>query len=362
MLEYLAQAPEEKRAQFETEAAQIKERVFRKLGRHYERDSSEQAVAYIWARVIRCEGPGCGVEIPLLTSPWLCKLENKYVWFECTSKQLDRKVSYSIRASSSNPKPQPTGTSSMGAATCPVCGFTTPKKAVYRQLIEQDGGAHSARCMAVVTATGHGASGRKYDLPTADDLRQVEKARVELASIRESLPHERINDISPGKFGSGIASPTRIGCAKFTDLFAARQLLLLDAFSKEIAKVEDRTIQLLLACALDRLADYNSAHCRWAAPGEFIGNTFGRQAISIVWMFAEVNPFEDASGNWDGAISWISRVFEHICRSDLKKGQAAFHSATDLPLPDDSVDALVTDPPYYGAIMYGDLSDYFYIS
>jgi putative DNA methylase len=90
ILEYLAGVSEEQCTQFEVEAARVKERVFKRLGQHYARTSS-QAVAYIWARVIRCEGPGCGVEIPLLTSPWLCKLERKYAWFELGAATLERR-------------------------------------------------------------------------------------------------------------------------------------------------------------------------------------------------------------------------------------------------------------------------------
>jgi putative DNA methylase len=90
-------------------------------------------------------------------------------------------------------------------------------------------------------------------------------------------------------------------------------------------------------------------------------NTFGRQAISIAWCFAELNPFSESAGNWKGAIEWICKVIKYIDKSELNTGQVGFHSATNLPLPDDSVAALITDPPYYGYVMYGDLSDFFYV-
>ena len=80
-----------------------------------------------------------------------------------------------------------------------------------------------------------------------------------------------------------------------------RQSLAICKFADEVAKIEDRDIRTVLAFAVDRLADYNPAHSRWASAGEFIGNTFGRQAISIVWTFAEVNPLSGASGDWSGA-------------------------------------------------------------
>jgi putative DNA methylase len=359
LLEYLSDLPEEMAGKFVAEAARIKASVWSDLAHFYKRESGT-ALAYIWARTIRCEGPGCGVEVPLLSSPWLSKHSGKYVWFQFSSSKTDGQVSYTIRGSSTVPKPLPVGTSRLGSATCPICGYTTPKKSVYRQLVAQQGGVQNARCMATIVASA-GSGGREYMLPSSADLQDAEIARREFSKIKNDLPSAKINPISPGKFGSGVASPTRIGCVTFTDLFTPRQLLMLDAFSKKISEVNDPAIQSLLAFGLDRLTDYNSAHCRWAPTGEFIGNTFGRQAISIVWTYVEVNPFADASGSWDGAINWIAKVAEHVRNSKLKRGQAACSSATSIPLPDDSVDALVTDPPYYGAIMYGDLSDYFYV-
>jgi putative DNA methylase len=360
MLEQLAGAIEDTSQRLENEAAKVKAQVSKKLLHLYTR-RAEQATAYIWARVIRCEGPGCGIEIPLLTSPWLSKAKGKYVWFEFLKEGKSGKAAYLIRSANTAPTPSPKGTATMGSATCPACGYTTLKKSVYRQLVEQRGGVHQSRCLAVVLESDASTGRRTYVLPTPEDLDEVQVAIRQMRGLINTLPAEKINPISPGKFGSGVASPTRIGCEKFLDLFTARQLLILDAFTREVANVKDPLLRLLLACAVDRLADYNSAHCRWASTGEFIGNTFGRQAISIVWTFAEVNPFADASGNWDGAISWIARVVEHVSKSRLEKGQASHNSATALPLPDDSVDALITDPPYYGAIMYGDLSDYFYV-
>ena len=359
LLEYLSDLPEDMTRKFVAEAARIKASIWSDLSHLYKRESGT-ALAYIWARTIRCEGPGCGVEIPLLSSPWLSKHGGKYVWFQFGSSKADGKISCAIRKSSTTPKPTPTGTSRLGSATCPICGYTTPKKSVYRQLVAQHGGVENARCMATIVASA-GSEGRQYVEPSDADLHGAEIARREFSKIKGDRPSERLNPISPGKFGSGVASPTRIGCVTFADLFTLRQLLMLDAFSKKISEVKDPAIQSLLAFGLDRLTDYNSAHCRWAATGEFIGNTFGRQAISIVWTFVEVNPFADASGSWDGAVNWIAKVADHVRNSKLKRGQAACHSATSIPLPDDSVDALVTDPPYYGAIMYGDLSDYFYV-
>jgi len=116
-----------------------------------------------------------------------------------------------------------------------------------------------------------------------------------------------------------------------------------------------------LACVLDRQADYNSSLCRWIARGEFIGNTFGRQALGIIWDFAEVNPFSHASGSWSGAVEWVARVIE--ANADFSGQQATVQqsSATAHPLPNDAATLFCTDPPYYDLVPYADLSDFYYV-
>ena len=341
----------------ETEAGRIRAKVQGRLGRLYTR-AEGTSVAYVWARTISCEGPGCGAKVPLVSNPWLSRRRGSYVWLELI-RGSGQHIDCHINSSTTAPKGAPVSTCRMGSATCPRCGYTTPKKFVYAQLVEREGGAKTARLLALVIQQE--STGRYYVSPTEADSEQAVEASTLAKALDSDLLSETINPVSPGKFGSGIASPTRIGCRTFADLFAPRQLLALSAFSDEVAMIEDRVVRLLLACAIDRMADYNSAHCRWSASRATIGSTFGRQAVSIAWTFAEVNPFSGATGGWDSAISWILKVIEHVEQSRLPNGQAARHSATDVPLPDDSVDAVLTDPPYYGAIMYGDLSDFFYV-
>jgi adenine-specific DNA methylase len=239
---------------------------------------------------------------------------------------------------------------------------------VRRQLSEKRGGAATAKLLAVVHAPD-GSVGKVYRAPTKVDFKAVGVAtarakdlagRVGLGGLT-LVPNEPINPISPGKFGSGIASPTRIGCATFGDLHSPRQQVLLAAFAEEIRAVPNGAIRILLALALDRLTDYHSSLCRWVPGGEFIGNTFSRQALPIIWNFAEANAFAGASGDWLGAIQWMCLVLEHLAASDLGSGHVQQGPAQRLPLPDDAADAIVTDPPYYGAVMYADLSDYFYV-
>lgn len=120
-------------------------------------------------------------------------------------------------------------------------------------------------------------------------------------------------------------------------------------------------VQTCLAMAIGRQADYGSALCRWVPPGEFIGNTFGRQAIGMIWDFAEVPTGSDATGGFSGAMNWVASALEANACLGRTPGHVEQASATHHPLPDDSVAVLVTDPPYYDAVPYAYLSDFFYV-
>ena len=90
-------------------------------------------------------------------------------------------------------------------------------------------------------------------------------------------------------------------------------------------------------------------------------NTFGTFALPIVWDYTEVSPVSDTSGNYGGALEWVSRFIFHALQGLTKsqKPEILARSATAEFL--EKVDLVLTDPPYYDAIPYSDLMDFFYI-
>ena len=93
-----------------------------------------------------------------------------------------------------------------------------------------------------------------------------------------------------------------------------------------------------------------------------MGHTFAQgQSLPIKWDFAEVAPFASGSGNWEGAVGWVVRVLEEVAAGKSQPGTAEIGSATEQSLPDDSAQLVFTDPPYYDAVPYADLSDFFYV-
>jgi hypothetical protein len=111
---------------------------------------------------------------------------------------------------------------------------------------------------------------------------------------------------------------------------------------------------------VDRVADTGSSLCTWNPVGEKLQHTFARQALPIVWDFAESNPFGGSVGDWDSHTDNVLIALE-AAKSVSQSGTVGAMSATRLPLPDASIEVLFTDPPYYDAVPYADLSDFFYV-
>lgn len=351
----------------------IKEQAEQELGEFYPQDENGAVpIAYIWARTIRCEGPGCGAEVPLMRSLWLAKKAKRKVALRFVPRPQEKRVDFEILE---NPKAEevPEGTVRRGAAVCPCCGYTTPVARVRAQLKARRGGARDARLVAVVT-TRPGEQGRRYRLPTERDLEAVRRAAEELA--RRERAHDGVWSLvpdeplpPPGTLGFRVQ---RYGMETWGNLFNPRQALALVTLVRLTREVGARlrrmhdadfasAVQSCLALIVDRQATYLSTLTAWVNSGEFIANLFGRQALPIVWDWAECNPWVEGSGNWEGSIEWVELVIRALTSCQLESGQVQRFSATRPPLPDDTAQCFFTDPPYYDAVPYADLSDFFFV-
>jgi adenine-specific DNA methylase len=361
----------------------IKCETEKELAEFYPKDTDGATpIAYLWARTIQCEGPGCGAEVPLIRSLWLSKKASRSVALQLVPNPKAKRVDFQIIvkqhdgwADQSNPKikietPKFDGTVKRGAGTCPCCGYTTAVARVRQQFKKRCGGTNDARLMCVVQ-TYAGEQGRSYRFPTDRDLKAIRTAETELD--RRRVAHKEEFSLVPEEVISlneiRRISPPIYGMTEWGHLFSARQNLALSTIARHIKALSEKQevseiatpVQTLLAFALDRQADYNSSICRWVAAGEFIGNTFGRQAIPMVWDFCEVSPLSLSTGGFSGACAWIVNVLEREAISGGVVGQTVNASAAAHPMPSDSADAFITDPPYYDAVPYSHLSDFFYV-
>lgn len=361
---------------------------------YYPTVSDQPTVAYLWARTIPCPDHTCGTIVPLLKTMSLCKKEE--LQLPDTPENRTRPdflrikktkntsmvvinarralrlippqkgeggfVRFEVWTPDSN-KVVPNGTMIGANSQCPCCGVN-----VSADYIKECGyaGKLDQQMTAVVIDTGFG---KDYRLPTLQEIAATEKASHRLVSVAEQIPYGLPSE--PLHWNPRTLGVQLYGLTKWTDLFTPRQMLALITFAKLTRTVKDKMAELgyeqewveaivgYLASIFDRLADYSSTVAIWV--GDFVGHTFTRFALPITWDFCEVNPISGRGGDYTSAVNWVVRVVEHlqIAANQAEPPAVLQQSATD-PLGGE-VDVVVTDPPYYQAIPYADLSDFFYV-
>lgn len=325
-------------------------------------------IAWIWARTVPSPDPTWNGHVPLVGSWVLATRPGKpLVWIEPTVDQRSQEVSYVVRVGG-----QPTAerTVERGNGTCIATGAAIPG-----DYIKECGqaGDMQAQLLAVVA---EGDRSRVY-LPASSD--HVRAADCEL----------------PGSLPSGLMSThpqymgtPRYGLDEWWKLFTPRQLVALTTFSdvlrdigkRVIADAEQAGLQddgvplreggrgatayadaitTYLAFTIDRCADYWSTIAGWDnTKGETIRNTFGRQAIPMTWTFAEANPFSSSTGSFILNLRAVAGAVGRLPAS----GEAQVVQRDARARVREVSDVLVsTDPPYYDAVPYADISDFFFV-
>jgi len=363
----------------------IKRQAEAELAEFYPKDpDGATPIAYLWARTIICEGPGCGAEVPLMRSLWLAKKGERSfalrLALDAKRKRVDLEIIHrqAGKWQTTNGKPldgtpQFDGTVRRGSATCPVCGYTTPVASVRRQLKKRHGGANDARLYCVVTYK-LGEVGRFYRLSTESDLaaalRAAEKLDQRKAIYDGTLSLVPDEEISPNEIRR-ISVPL-YGMTTWGDLFTSRQALTLVTLTRLVHSFPSGTnlgerngftdaVQTILGLAVSRFSDICNALCMWETTKMQVRHVFTRQAIGMIWDFAEPGIFADAAGNFSVTLDTMLDVLGRLNAVTASPGEVAAASALAHPLPDDAAQAIVTDPPYYDAVPYGHLSDFFYV-
>lgn len=371
--------------------AWIKAEAEKELAEFYPKDpDGATPIAYLWARTILSESPSpdnIPIEIPLLRSMWLSQKQgrkfalrwgrdlNGSVKTEIIERIYSNGATYQVRVPilevftpSKDTEVEP-GTSKGGSATCPISGYTMSVERVRTQLYERFGGALDARLICVVTVNDF--IGKTYRIANNWDLEFISKATLKLKSYQSQgdpkgwVPSGKLNHLR------GFFNIVLYGMSSWGNIFAQRQLIslntLIDLVQKCFLLVSEQTqdssfSNALLVClciTVDRLADSLSSLTRWQSSRETNSNTFGRQALPMVWDYIETLPLSGYAGSWGNAIDWVVSVIEANSCLD-HPGQVENISATNHSLPDDFAQVTFTDPPYYSAIPYADLSDFFY--
>ena len=339
-------------------------------------------IAWLWARTVRCEAPDCGAEIPLLRSFWLARKPARsrtparlHALAPVPSKPRrgPKRIEFKVFEPKSHGDVE-AGTVTGGRARCLCCGAALARERVRAQLAAQRGGADvvfdaegrrtgGARITAVVTRMD-GEGGRRYRPATDADYDTVWRAHRRLDELLGSwkakggsepcpVPDEPLPPV--GTLGFRVQ---RYGMLQWGDLFTARQKVALEALTRVVRSGRDNASDCM-ALVVDRCAKQLSSLSYWHVTGEKVEGIFSRQAVPMVWDFTEGNPFSNATGGYDGQLNWVAEVIESHPESEAGASQMA--DAAVHPLPSESAGAWFTDPPYYDAIPYADLSDFFLV-
>jgi len=364
--------------------AEIKRQAEKELADLYPKDpDGATPIAYLWARTVRCESPNCGAEIPLVRSFWLCKKAKRK---RALKHRVERpageppRVEFEVFEPKSD-KDVPAGTVARAKATCVACGAVLPPERVRAHLAAQRGGADvvfdakgrrtgGARMLAVVTLRP-GEPGRHYRLPTERDYEAVRSAQARLAKILDEWEHGgrrglcAVADEPLPAIGTLGFRVQRYGMLQWGDLFTARQKVALCDLQQRAKKSSQESALLgeLLAQTLSHVLERNSALSRWRPQPymETVEGIFGRQALPVVWDFAEAVPLSSSTGSFEHSLGVVVNCVAGTGALVGGQAQVQLADATNHTLPDDAAGVWFTDPPYYDAIPYADLSDFFFV-
>jgi putative DNA methylase len=383
MLEDIPRHGQELADELRRVGAEIKNQAEKELADLYPKDpDGATPIAYLWARTVRCEEPDCGGNIPLLRTGWLVARKTKsgtykkLLSLDLSGDRRSKKLFSTLTVYSVPLRTLPDagrGTIKNGKATCLCCGHTMSAARVKAQLVQQSGGtdigsryglsdSDGATLLAVILRAPEGI---KYRLPNEKDFIALEAARNREAAIRSSLhdpfPVEPISPIRPSPNARGVSGATRIGITNFGRLFTARQKVALRTLLTIASRTAiDEALASALGLAITKLCERSSSFVTWINSTEAPRGTFARQALTIAWDFIELVPVADDEEYLE-LIEAMAAVIELFGKSIAFSANVEQTSATRLPLPDESSTIVFTDPPYYDAIPYADLSDFFLV-
>jgi putative DNA methylase len=337
----------------------MRDRAWERIGHLYpkvklpkEQGGGEATViAWLWARTVECPNPACGSRMPLVRSFSLSTKTGKRACIIPVLDHAARTVRYRVTTGESD---SPEGTVNRRGARCLLCGVSVPFDYIRA---EGKAGRLRERMTAVVA---EGQRGRIYVAPSTTD-----------EDLAASATPEKIPDSEMPEQALGFRIQP-YGLARHSDLFTRRQLVALTTFSDLVNEAREQltkdgasseyanAVALYLGMGVSKSADYWSNLCIWRSDPKNlgVGHVFARQALQMIWDFAEANPFSESSGNWLNNIGWTPSVLELVPASV----SAAVLQLDATALTSEKSKVLVsTDPPYYDNIGYADLSDFFYV-
>lgn len=337
---------------------------------------AKPTVAYLWARTVTCKNSACRATVPLLKTRWLAKKDHKRVLLTM-EPDADRKavifgIDRHVPAGGKTPAQRKehdqtigAGTMSRSGAKCPCCGTLITMEDIR---FEGRGGRLGAVMTAVVV---DGQKGKEYRLPTPHEIAMAEAAGAEVERVFKDVPFGFPEEPTP-KGGNGAARAFSVdgyGFDQWKKLFTPRQLVALGTLIKITQGTADKNynevwkeaINAYLAIAIDRLISFTCTNIRWKLDAEAVVDAFARFALPIMWDFAEPIVINNYAGSYLLCYERISLALQNLIFSS-RKNNINVENISVIKLDNQQkFDAIITDPPYYDAIPYSDLMDFFYV-
>ena len=320
-----------------------------KIGHLYPCDKDgNKPVAYYWVRLGTCSNPTCKAEVPLLKRFALCDTPNKKVFLKPIISGTT--INFEIKNNVVD------GNWLNKSLVCPCCGSATSTKDLKEQA---NTSPLKERLIAIID---DGKNGKTYRIPTEEEIKKSE-LKDELIDFSK-LPNEEMLKIPDLVSGRGW------GINKWIEMFSNKQLFTIQNLINEYNNIKleldlnqnyNKAILTYLAIWLDRIFIVQTSFGRWNVSGEKIEHPYSKQAIAMMFDYPEGNIFSGLTGSAKNQLDWIIRYLEsesnNIFDTELKNASSGEKSQFN----EKEMTAVVTDPPYYDAIAYADLSDFFYV-
>ena len=348
----------------------VLERAYGELASFYPPDPDGAVpVAYLWSRTIPC--PSCHGDMPLIRQYWLARKEKLRVALEPVLDHENGRVDFRVVDGPGVTGSPSRGTTLRGDTRCLLCGQVVKAAQVRQAGVE---GKMSATLTSVVV-THEARRGKHYREDVDGDGRAYRAAAQRLSETLAA--HQGDLPLTPDEPLS--RDPRNVWCSEygldtFENLYNDRQLLALTTLARLSGEAYETmvgrglgeeyatAVTTYLGLAVDRFANTNSTLARlMSAGGRGIVGTFARQALPMVWDYAEANPFA-TSASWSTALEGvIAPLLVSVSLPDHTRPVRVRMADAKQPLGISHPEIVVTDPPYYDAINYADLSDFFYV-
>ena len=327
-------------------------------------------IAWLWARTVKSPNPAfANVDVPLASTFMLSTKSGKEAYVEPVIEGSSYRFTVKVgKPTNAEAAKNGTKVGRGGHFQCLISGSPIPV-----QYIRESGlaGSMGSRLMAVVA---EGDRGRIYLSPTPEQENAAANADPQWG------PEVEINH-NPRDIRTQL-----YGLTKYRDLFTERQLVVLTTFTDLVQEVCERVkcdaiasglpndnqplakvgvgatayadaVCVYLGLGVDKTTDYNTTLVAWSPTRDQAKSTFARQALPMVWDFAEVNPIAGAAGDFSVSLEGGVRFLN--LASTAVPGSVAQFDAAQQNISTGKV--VSTDPPYYDNIGYADLSDFFYV-